>query len=386
MNAPPIHSTALVPVEFIPDNQDADRLKRERVASLRASEQANERQRATLKERYESREIENPEYRTSLEDCYSADARIRDEYEQLERDLEMLREAYPTPQRFLILVPTSVERDQINSRLIALGLMQVTQEMIRATMIEELFHQDWTQPGEEKIDASENEARAEEIANFLDGVWLRQSAHDLAITRWEEQEQERVLDQMNGAPPSERAELPPKIITVRENARMQVLIDRMMTQSQRLRDLAAANTDFGRRNAVLLVRMHVVGINFDVGVPIERDKRTRALSEEAANALRETVDDVSWNKLVAHIDRLYLLDEAERKNSVSLPEKPPLPNGSIEPSAGPGSNGGSSTDSSSAPPPAVASETITGTSFGSTSDFDPARAMLAQSDSPTAAA
>jgi hypothetical protein len=133
---------------------------------------------------------------------------------------------------------------------------------------------------------------------------------------------------------------------------MQLLVDRMMSQSQKLRDLAGQNLDFARRNAILLVRMHVVGVRgFEVSVPIERDRLTNALPEAAVLALREKVDDVSWNQLVGHIDELYKIDGGEEKNSVSPPEKLSPPNGSTEPSDNPARSGGSSTGSSSTQAP-----------------------------------
>jgi hypothetical protein len=194
----PIPVSADLPSEFIPPIQDADTFKRLKTAEIRRREQALERRIAAhLKLQGEAEAdsalLEQAGELNGLEGTIAEvlkldqDA-IDDEREQIaqewpfmERNIATIREMYPTPQVFLIAIPTTVERDQINSRLISLGLSQVTQEQIRATLIEELFHQDWTEPGEDPIDDDTNLLRAEENANFLDGVWLRQEAHDNAI-------------------------------------------------------------------------------------------------------------------------------------------------------------------------------------------------------------
>lgn len=381
---PPIHSSALHPIEFIPAHQDADTHQRQRTAQLRKEEQAHDRRASEIQAAVNAGDLDEAAHQEALGVLDAARAHTQASWGVLERNLEFMRRQFPTPQVFLISVPTSVEREQINSRLISLGLQQVTQEMIRATMIEELFHQDWSLPGEE-ISSEINQARAEDNANFLDSVWLRQQAHDEAIRQWHEQEVERMVDELEGAPSRPRADVPVKIIGIREQSRMQILIDRMMTTSQRLRDLAASNMDFGRRNAVLLVRMHLIGVEgFTPAIPLERGRHTRALSEDAVLALREQVDDTSWNQLVSYIDQLYRLDGGEEKNSDSPPEKPSLPGGSTEPSASPATNAGSSTASPSTPAPAVESEMTTDKSSGSTSDSSTALAPTPANDSQTA--
>ncbi len=364
---PPFLAGASRPIEFIPVPQDAEKYNRLKTAQLRKRDQANERLQTENDNLFNANERNATDHITINDVIELERIAIRDEYALRDKTLASMREFYPVPQMFLITVPTTNEREQINSRLVSLGLRQVTQEQIRATMVEELFEQDWAAPGE-TLTPAENEARAEETANFLDSVWMRQEAHDAAIQQWQEQEIERVIDEAEGAPPVPRADMPPKIISMRESARMQLLVDRMMTASQRLRDLAAANLDFGRQNALLLVRMHVVGIvGFEPKVPIERDKRTNALPGSAVLALREQVDDPSWQDLVGFIDRLYSVDKSEEKNSDSLLEKQPHPDGSIERSDAPASSGGNSTVSSSEPVLAGGSATTTDPSFNSTS-------------------
>lgn len=385
MTTPPFLASTTHAQEYIPTSQNVELYRLNRTAELKQREQSQARERASL-EATLATSPNDEEALDALKELAAAELRTADGWGEMERHLVEMKAKYPTPQVFLVDIPTSTQREQINSRLISLGLQQITQEQIRMTMIEELFHQDWTPPGAEKLSPSENEGVAEDNANFLDSVWLRQQAHDEAIERWKEQEVERIADQKHGAPAREAAPMPPKIIGIREQSRLTLLIDRMMTQSQRMRDLAAANMDFGRRNAILLVRMHVVGVRgFTPAMPLERDRLTRTLSEETVNALREQVDDQSWLELVAYIDRLYKVDGGEEKNSDSPLGRSPLPSGSTEPSGDPASNGGSSTESSSSPAQGDGSATIIGMLSGSTSDSDAAPASpTAANDSPTA--
>lgn len=376
MITPPIHTTAAVAIEFTPACQDADRYKMKRTEALRTREQALDRRLDAVPASETGFYAE--EQKAEIEVIAAEQAAVRDDWGTMERNIAFMRKTYPTPQTFLIVVPTSVEREQVNSRFIQLGLQQITQEMIRATMIEELFHQDWSgQVAHEGAwTASQNEAAAEERANFLDSVWMRQEAHDAAVAAWQEQEVERIIDADQGAPDRPATPMPPKIIGLREQSKLQLLVDHMMTNSQRLRDLAASAQDFARRNAMLLVRMHVVGVTgFEPTIPLERDMRTRALSDAAVAALREQVDDLSWHELVAYIDRLYKIDEAERKNSDSPLGKPPLPSGSDEPSGDQASSDGSSTVSSSTPALDDGSATIIAKSLPSTSGSSTAPVM-----------
>jgi len=347
----PIPISAASPVEYIPSVMDVDAyrlLKSKEIDGL-------ERELRAAAEQDDAK----PEALSALRQ------KIEAERGMMASTIDLMGRKYPKPITFLIQTPTPIERDQINSRLVMMGLTQVTQQQIRATMIEELFAHDWG-----KGDDAANEAYAEEVANFLDGVWLRQETHDAAIERWQEQEIQRVMDEADGAPSRERAALPPKIITVRENARQQNIIDEMMLSRPRLRELASRNLDFSRRNAILLVRMHVVGAR-QAGSAIEgiaRDPVTNALPEETANRLRDLIGDVAaWNDLVGYIDRLYSLDESERKNFDSPLEKPSPIDGFPAPSGGQENSAGNSTASNIGQAPAGESATIIELSSASTS-------------------
>jgi len=344
MSVSPIPVTALNTVEYTPTPQDAQRYKREKGYEI-----------LLMRRRLDSGEPLGDEAR-------ELSKAIVDEQEFMERTLDTMRRTYPKPMTFVLQVPTTVEREQINSRLISLGLSQVTQERMRATMIDELFYQDWGKGSD-----AENEAEAENLANFLDSVWLRQEAHDVAIARWQEQEVERVRDEADGAPPRPSAEMPPKIIGVREAAKSTLLVETMMAQSQKLRDLAAQASDFNRMNALLLVRANVLG-GSNIPIELARDPLTKALPESQALALREAMDDASWHDLVGKIDGMYRLDGGEEKNFDWPPERPLPQDGSIEPSDDSANSDGSSTSSSTTLPLGGVSATIIEPSSAYTSD------------------
>jgi hypothetical protein len=351
----PIPTSALRTVPYIPENQDAERYKAEAIADLRKRQQAHDRRWENPVEAGSDLEKERDAGRTNL----------HNEFAEIEDRYQAMRAKYPEPQTFILAIPTSVERDMLNSRLVSLGLKQATPEVLKATLIEELFHQRWhePEPGEE-FDPNKNETLAEAHANLLDSVWMRSEAHDAAIAQWQEVERERIVDEMEGAPAREPTPLPTKIISARDNARAQLLIDRMMSESQRLRDIAAHNMDFARQNSMMLVRLHVVDAPW-AGFPVERDPKNGALSDATIKALRELVDDVSWHALVGHIDRMYLLDGGEEKNSVSPLGSSTPPTGSPAPSVDPETSGGSSTVSNIVPLPGVGLGTTIDKSFDS---------------------
>jgi hypothetical protein len=361
-----IPSTAAEPVEYIPATQDHEKFEIEQSRTIRIRKEALERDRGVLTDKQVKDE----------EDGIAA------QQEQFDEQLRVMRVRFPNPQRILVMVATPLDRDRVNSRLIEMGLTQASEEVIKSTMIEELFKEQW---GEHPVDSPENDALADETANFLDGVWQRQEAHNAAVEKWQEQEVERLLDEQNGAPKRERGELPPKIISIRENARLQLVIDRMMRTNQRLRTIAAGNVDYQRRNHEIIVQMHVVGVNFETTVPIVRDPRTKALSLEAVTALRAAMDDESWTDLYLHIDKMYRLNGGEEKNSDWPLENLSGQSGSAEPTDGPASSDGSSKISPSTPVLAVASETTTGPSSSTGSDAAPV-VLKVVSDTPTDAA
>jgi hypothetical protein len=142
-----------------------------------------------------------------------------------------------------------------------------------------------------------------------------------------------------------------------------------------MRKIISKQVDFARRNAIIIVRINLRGVNSPVLTDLSPDPREDALSEADVIRLRQELDDVygaaqgtqAWNELVGHIDQLYALDEFEKGNSDSPLGKPIDQTSSIEPSGDIASNGGLSTTSNIEPLPADGSETTTGRSSDSIS-------------------
>jgi hypothetical protein len=284
----------------------------------------------------------------------------------------------PPPPEFQIRTPTPLERDQLSSRLLELGLTNVSQEQIRASMIEALYEIDWAAEGDDIVADEErlgfNEGRAEEHATFLDGIWQREDVQVTAYAKWREQETERVLDRLDGAPEREATPMPTRIVSVRDEARARLLADRLL-ETPRMRRLVAKQIDFGRRNAMLIARINLLGVISPVLSPFAPDPVSNLVAEsdvermrgELAAAYGAKLAGQAWVELVDRIDTLYRLDEFETGNFDSPLEKPSDPTGSTGPSGDIATSGGPSTTSCIEALPADESVTITDKSSGSSS-------------------
>lgn len=255
---------------------------------------------------------------------------------------------------FQIKIPTAVERDQLPALLMDLGLNQVTDSKIRATLIDDL----WEHFEPEK---------AEEMANFLDGVWQRQEVMQLARSQWQEQEVERILDIAEGAPEIEPAPFPESIISPRDQARCELIVDDMCQRSKRIRDLLREKLNYNSNNNMMLVRIHVAAVRNLDGIFSPLEQEDGILTREAAAALREACTDQAWNELLRHIDALYGVSQSEEKNSVSLPERQLDPIGLSKPSDESDISDGSLTNSITEPVRVDESGHATASSFPFTS-------------------
>lgn len=294
------------------------------------------------------------------------------------------------PPTFIIKVPTAVEREQINVRLVQMGLTSVSDEQLRASLIETLYEIKWAAELEKpEID---DEAHADELAALLDGFWQQEIIQGQAFAEWRTQEVERTLDEMNGAPARPAEPTPSRLISVRQEAQVRLLTDRLMEEA-RMRKILAKRLDFARRNAVIIVRMNLVGVE-GLDVELVHEPLMNVLSEDSVNALRNAIDDRfgkqrgndAWVELVAHIDLLYSLDEFERGNFDSPLGKPLDQTGSIGLSGDTAISDGSSMASTIAAAPVAAFATITGSAFASTSECEEAADSGPGSNGPTDAA
>ncbi len=283
-----------------------------------------------------------------------------------------------TPPRFHIRIPTALERQKLNVRLLGMGLTAVSDEQIRASMIETLYEVDWAR--EHDADTGDrqsyNELYADESAALLDSFWQRAEIQGAAYQRWRDQETERLLDALEGAPVEPAEPAPVRLISIREEAKVKLLTERLM-EAPRMRKLIARRIDFARANAVLLARINLAGVEGLV-TEIAPDPRDDAVPEAAINQLREELDhrygkaiaEEAWLELIGHIDRLYTLEDFEVGNFASPLERRHEATGSVEPSTDTATSGGSSTEPSIDPAPGAGSATIIEKPSASTSECE----------------
>lgn len=274
-----------------------------------------------------------------------------------------------------IRIPTPSERDTLGGRLFELGLSPVSDETIRAHMVDELYKIDWAADAGEQLlatlttpdeRAAYNEKIAEEKAEFLDSYWSRQELDNQVTADWLEKEQQRLLDQQEGAPAREPTPMPNKLIKLRDHSRGQIMVNDIIARSERVRSLSAQRGDYARRQAELMVRLQLMTLTptdkaafkeaeKETGVEVKLERGDDGLiTVDAIDALREFIGNTAWGELVERVDGHYSLRETERKNSVSPPVKPSDQTGSQERSGDSANSGGESTASLTGPAPTAA--------------------------------
>jgi hypothetical protein len=155
-----------------------------------------------------------------------------------------------------------------------------------------------------------------------------------------------------------------------------------------MRRVVAKKMDFGRRNAMIIARINLLGVDSPVLSPFAPSGASNTVPEDAIEQMRRELEaaygpklaDEAWTEIVAHIDALYRLDEFEVGNFDSPLERPSDPNGLPEPSDDIVTSGGSSTTSDIEAPPADVSATITDKSSGSISDSAEPTSKPSQTD------
>lgn len=376
-----IPTTARAAVPFTPKTLDPAKLRREQEAALDRDSEAIEKDEKELA----FLEVnEWTEKHQSIQDRREKNAEHRINLEKAHRELALRVVSSPT---FMLKIPTPLDRDQLNVRLIEMGAQAIGQEQLRATMIEACFHYDWSD-GAPDWDAAQNENAANDNATFLDMLWQIEEAHNRAMAEWQEQEAERILDAWNGAPEREGDREPKRLISVRDSAKQILLMDRMM-QTPMMRRITAKQVDYERRHRMILVRIALADVK---GIPgysapfltsdsIWEAEEVEALRQAMDNAYGTMLASAAWEELIDRIARSYTLDGFEEKNSDS-----PLGNtidlsSSVEPSGELANNDGTSTASSSSPTPSDASEPITEKPFDT--GFGLETGMAAPSAGPT---
>jgi len=191
---------------------------------------------------------------------------------------------------FMLGVPTPAERDGIDARLVNLGLIGITMESARATMIDELY----------KL---HEEAKADEIASFLDSFWQREDA-------------QRTATGEAGHP----AQIGPQAlpISVREKSRAKLLMDEVTQTSQRFRELLSWQLTFPQRTALMKTRLVVKGAVPGSGAitpfPFDLEADHEKLTEASCEKIRAFIGEQPWRELVLRVEHLFLSPQSSPAN------------------------------------------------------------------------
>lgn len=264
-------------------------------------------------------------------------------------DEELGREAHPTLGKavFNIALPTFQERDEIGVLIYRMGVRQVSTQNIRALILSELFE---IYP----------EAEADELARFLESHWQLSEADQADINAWTEQEIQRLADIEDGADPKLIPEAKPRPelrTTVRNRAKVDMLVQEMVDRSQRVRDKLADQQMYDTRFRNITVRIQL-GKGGWSGLKTEPEFEdnlgVRVVTEAAIEKLRTELAEVpvAWLELAEACADSYDISETERKNSGSPPLNGSPPDGSSSESGESELNGGSSTGSNTGQAPA----------------------------------
>ncbi len=217
-----------------------------------------------------------------------------------------LRGRSPQP-AFIFKVPTWADKDDINLLIYRSGVRSVSTEQIRAVVISEC----------ERLLGAEKGAEA---ATFFDGHWQLQEMEEIAHGEWWEQEEQRLIDRAGGASEEDapQAPKPQPLTTIQGRARAAMLMQEIIDNSDRVRDMLADQQDYERRYDMLVFRLQCVGlVNFKT--KLERDD-SGLITPECVEAIRTEIDNIGWDKVTGYAKAMYDLTESERKNFDSPPE------------------------------------------------------------------
>lgn len=239
---------------------------------------------------------------------------------------------------FKVVPPTPLHEDQLTSHLAVLGHTRVTEDDIRAAMINACF-EIW-----------DDEAEAEEIANFLESVWQRNAMYNQLLNDWLEKDRERRLDIAAGAPHMPPEPMPEALVKARDKARHVTLIRQIQQNSVNVRLLAVQQNNTAQTSNDLMVRMHVLpeAKNFEFK---HGRNELGILHEEDVSRMRQAMTSDDYTSLLLFIDGLYSFSKEEEGNLNSPSESDLDLISSAEPSEESGSKSGSSKASNTEPAP-----------------------------------
>lgn len=252
--------------------------------------------------------------------------------------------------------PTEHEGDLLGMELFRRGVAPVTQETIRATMIDEIYVLFTTE-----VEGQPDESKADEFAALLEEVWQHEGAYQAAVEIWKEQEIQRRRDKALGAAVPEADDFPKNNCPVRTKARSQLLIDDVTAKSQRIRDLIVQQNGYEFAQRRMIARLYITDWKNCGSKPVfvEGDEM---LTEASLDGLWKEIGPAARREVEREIESSFDLGEEERKNSDLPAGSGQEGSGSQEPSSASESKDGSLTGSSSEQTPGDASDATTAVS------------------------
>ena len=254
---------------------------------------------------------------------------------------------------FLVHPMTQEDHDKIGYELFRHNIMPMSQDVLRANIIDEVYNL----YGEEK---------GEDIANVLDAHWQAKDIHEESLTAWSEQELQRNLDIASGAPHRDPAPLPTHPQSPRDRAKATTVFNQLMEDSLRLRELTIKQQQAARFQQEGMIRILLMGWD-GLGVTFVKENGIIPLS--VWNDLKAEIGAMGVTQLIAESMEEGIVSKEERGNSASPAESASDQTGSLAQSDASVSSDGSSTTSNTSPAQTGGSGVTTKLPLTSTSSF-----------------
>lgn len=240
--------------------------------------------------------------------------------------------------------PTETETDVLGMELFRRNVAPVSQETIRATMIDEIYNL-YAVPVE---GGGVDESAADEKASLLEEVWQHEGAFQAAVQLWQDQEIQRRRDKAAGVAVPEPDDFPVNACPVRTKAKSQLLIDDVTQRSIRIRDLIVQQNSYEYAQRRMMSRLYILDWkNLGPKPEYVEGEEGECLTEASLDRLWKEIGPVARREVEQEIERSFDLGEEERKNSDSPVGSGREASGSPQPSDDSANNDGSSTASSS---------------------------------------
>lgn len=249
--------------------------------------------------------------------------------------------------RITLSIPTTIERETLGSTLLEHGCAGVTQDMIRAAMVDACFA--IFDPDEAEVHRVELETfwgLDDEFVNFAQRI-AADLSEDLKSGGKHRSTEESLRAEMERLRPAPRVE-----------ARYKVLTDQLARKHKPLHELMVASSRYDKLSAYIMVALHVLAID-DPDVTLERVNGR--LTDSSMDALVGRIGGAAYEQLKAFVDDLYALPADTEKNSGSPPS-----NESGQTSSPPATAGNSTVSDTQAIPAGASPKTSEPSSASST--------------------